>query len=816
MQCKCVKYSEIKLEIQQHLKKRMLIPILGSGFTRNCDSYAGKVPSGEDYRKYMIKEIAKKRGCSDLQKYERKQFSEISTIYHKVISKEEQRNYLRSNFTKVKLNEEKKQFLEIDWPYIYTLNADDAIERNSMYDTVIYSNRKIYDDIFDREKCTIKLHGHVDDILSYEDSKCEIFDQIQYVQSIKSNKILLDKLKHDYEFLNLIYIGCGLSNEIDLLSVVSAVSTSNGSHYYCTTSSPDDDDIIMLESYGITHCVVFDSYDMMYRELIATADEAKKIDTSDLDQYKVYESEQIEVDFEKKKPYLFQGKSLVNKKRHIVLPAFFVSREVADEIFKNVKICGTQILVGRSCSGKTYVAVDIARRVVDRDVFVFQSRERVNEKAFFALIEKANCLVIADSKALSIEQIEAVIKSDRERREKKNSFLIVENKSNRDLVSLLSLLRLNEVVKTDELITYEIKNKFTAKKNDELNQKLVKSSFGVFSVNKSLADNIIDTSTSLIQKNYFEKIVPRISSVKDIACLIALATKEKVYSEDVVILNLEEEFLLQKKKAAPLIEDEGTWPFEKSNANNSPMKYVVNAEYWLYNQLDNIVKKQEGRKKVIDAYYYIVLKLIEHYGKPDLNLGIKYAPYKEYILFDNINQIFTSQNTDLIREIYEALNELLATDPNYLHQRAKCYIRSALKTEDNNLKKKWLSNAQRDAVASNKIFEMRYEEYQNEKIQISAAHTLYTVALTLCYLTKLAQYSSIELNEKTVEYLNLALLSPYNSMEFIKKDKAYNQDNIIGETIITFNTNLSLLSSKKAKNSAVELIKMQIMENSVC
>ena len=113
MQCKCVKYSEIGSEIQQHLKKRMLIPILGSGFTRNCESYAGKVPSGEDYIKYMIGEILKERKYDDTQKkkYENKQFSEISTIYHKVISIEEQRKYLRNNFTKVKLNGEKKKFL---------------------------------------------------------------------------------------------------------------------------------------------------------------------------------------------------------------------------------------------------------------------------------------------------------------------------------------------------------------------------------------------------------------------------------------------------------------------------------------------------------------------------------------------------------------------------------------------------------------------------------------------------------------------------------------------------------------------------------
>lgn len=183
-------------------------------------------------------------------------------------------------------------------------------------------------------------------------------------------------------------------------------------------------------------------------------------------------------------------------------------------------------------------------------------------------------------------------------------------------------------------------------------------------------------------------------------------------------------------------------------------------------------------------------------------------------MFDNINQIFTSQNTDLIREIYERLNDLLATDPNYLHQRAKCYIRSALKTKDNKQKKKWLENAHRDAVASNRIFEMRYEEYQNEKIQISAAHALYTVALTLCYLTKLTQYSEVKWNEKAIEYLNLALLSPYNSMEFIKKDKAYNQDNIVGETIATFGANMSLLSSGKVRNLVGELIKMQMLEES--
>ena len=289
---------------------------------------------------------------------------------------------------------------------------------------------------------------------------------------------------------------------------------------------------------------------------------------------------------------------------------------------------------------------------------------------------------------------------------------------------------------------------------------------------------------------------------------------EKIYSKDVVILNLEEEFVLQKKKAFPLIEDEVTWDFEISEGNNSPMKYVVNAEFWLFNQLDSFAKTNSGREKVIEAYRYIIQKIIEHYGKPNLKFGERNARYKEYILFDNINQIFASQGNTLIREIYEALNDLLSTDPNYLHQRAKCYIRSSYITKNIEEKKQWLIKAQRDASSSHKIFEERYSASGNEKVQISSAHALYTVALTLCHLAKLADYKDLKLNEKAIENLYLALSSPYNSMEFIKQDRNYNYDNVIGKTITTLTANPSLISDKKSRMNVAELMRIQIAGNS--
>ena len=192
---------------------------------------------------------------------------------------------------------------------------------------------------------------------------------------------------------------------------------------------------------------------------MASAEEAEKIGKSDLDEYKTFEITELQNGFDINKAYLFHGKSLINKERHVCLPSFFISRKITDQLATNIKTKGTQILVGFGCSGKTYVTIDLARKIVDKDVFVFQSRERINNEAFSSLLHRENCLIIADSKVLSEKQIEDIVRSDLERIKRQNSFVIIESKSNRDLVSLLSLLRITDAIKENELIPYELKNK---------------------------------------------------------------------------------------------------------------------------------------------------------------------------------------------------------------------------------------------------------------------------------------------------------------------------------------------------------------------
>lgn len=51
-----------------------------------------------------------------------------------------------------------------------------------------------------------------------------------------------------------------------------------------------------------------------------------------------------------------------------------MSRSVTDKIVENINSKETQIVVGRGCSGKTYVSYDIIRRVRDREVYAFRSK----------------------------------------------------------------------------------------------------------------------------------------------------------------------------------------------------------------------------------------------------------------------------------------------------------------------------------------------------------------------------------------------------------------------------------------------------------
>lgn len=97
---KVVNFTQIKDELINNMRRKMLIPVIGSGFTRGCDAYKGKVPSGKDYSEYMISKIAAQLSLeqAEIDSLKRDSFSNVSDIYHRAIPISSQKEYLKFKF----------------------------------------------------------------------------------------------------------------------------------------------------------------------------------------------------------------------------------------------------------------------------------------------------------------------------------------------------------------------------------------------------------------------------------------------------------------------------------------------------------------------------------------------------------------------------------------------------------------------------------------------------------------------------------------------------------------------------------------------
>lgn len=809
-----VNFSDIYDTFTKNLKRNMVIPIIGSGFTLNSEAKNGKVPSGKDYQEYMIDSLCNKFEELNETKGEmyKESFSKIAELYIKQIDDIDKRNYFVSNFTDVKIQEKNKiDFLKIEWPYIYTLNIDDAIEKNSKFNhTICCNNENVIESVFDEFNCVIKLHGDVNNLINYGNYNSIIFSSKQYATSLESNKVLLNKLNHDALYQNLLFIGCSLNDEIDILTVLPDERCECvTSRYLCFVGEPTKLESMKYESFGITHIVKFNSYDDIYQRIYKSWVETQKIATDDLDNYKSFIVEQSDDSFETNKSFFLYGKSLVDKNK-ITLPHFFISREITKNIIADMRKFNLQFVIGSSYSGKTYIFYDIATKIKDQDIFIFETKDRISEKAFTSLLNKKNSIFLFDSNSLTISQIELIMNGLYSLRNNNNKIIIFSLKNNSELFGLIRLLEDNETISKHNFSIKSIDNKFSTTEAKEINSKLTGTGIGIINKSKTILDNILDLSSNnkISTSNKFNKIQLLFDTEKQIATLIILAIEKKVYSSQVLKFNILSEIYNQKSRAYPLIDLEETWNFEISASDNSPQKYVVNAEYWLYKQLELFSENAEHHKIIVNAFKYIVSKIIETEGKPDI-LKYNKQSYKKFILFDNINMIFRIYGRDslvLISKIYEGLNCYLSNDPNYLHQRAKCYIKLASSESGYDKKIELFEKSHRDANLAYQIFEQRYHECGNNKILISLAHVEYTQAVILCHKCKINNYQNVDDNTTAILTLDSALASPHNSYDYAKKDYI-NYDNVVLKLFDKAMLNSSIIKDE-AKNSVENLFKL--------
>lgn len=100
---------------------------------------------------------------------------------------------------------------------------------------------------------------------------------------------------------------------------------------------------------------------------------------------------------------------------------------------------------------------------------MFESKDSLSNGALDAILNRGNCLMIADAGSLSISQIEQLLKSQSKLASRKIHVIIIENKNNRELPSLIRLMEVQNLLQRDAIPVTKVNSQFNANETERLN-----------------------------------------------------------------------------------------------------------------------------------------------------------------------------------------------------------------------------------------------------------------------------------------------------------------------------------------------------------
>ena len=777
---KAIDYKEF---LVQCFRDKSIIPILGAGVSVGVSTPKGRVPNGAQLQEYMLNEIHKNERITEkeYQDIEKESFSAISSIYedNEIVSSKTRAAYFKSNFygASYSSNDTRLKLYQIGWPYIYTLNIDDVIENSTEYKTLILPQREFNDEICNEEKCLFKLHGDISEMVKYKDAS-KVFNSKEYAQSLKTNRAMLNKLQSDYYSVNIVFIGCSLKDEVDLMSLETidfpqrTLTDEDELLYkrnlFFTVGEPSLSEKSRYKKYGITDVVIFEDYDSMYLLLNEAWNQAQKVHKSDLSRYSGYAHDEFKVSDSRNKDYFCMALNPINtKERKICYPYYAINRSLKEEVIKNIDKYRIQFVSSQMFSGKTYFLASLHQSIKDREVFLFESTVHLSDEALEELLERDNALALFDTDSLNQNQIRRLLQNCDT--EKKNSFVIMVNAYDSETLGLISMIQHEDVRIGEKFIVYrnDLKGAFDKKEFKKINQKLPQIGIIPIKNEESIVNHLFRISEETgMQTKYSTISIPQ-GEVKKTALAIALASFESLSYEQIVSFEFTDIIGNIVKECAPLIEAVSTTASEKSGKHMAGIKYVLNSKYWMRSGLNKLAKDE---KQILAAYRYLIERCID-FSKEDL--GKKRLKYKRIIYFNTINDIFSSKhfgNRALVARIYKSLEDLLGADYQYNHQRAKCLMRNAYYIKKGKLGE--YKNALNAAlIAKNQVINAM-DFSASPYLRISLAHIEYTQASIMASICEEEGFANSERVAQTMELCNQAIHNIYNA-EDVKRDCEY-------------------------------------------
>lgn len=634
------------------LNDEKLTAILGAGFTKNCRAKRDAVPDGDKAAEIMKQLIRKNRKIN----LDDMDFNKVSDRFFSIVPKKQQWDFFESYFTSVYLPEHLKEFLNLPWPYLYTINIDDAIERTGLYTPIMpYHN---VNQKRNSLRTVYKLHGDASCEVKYRMENNIIFSSTQYIDSLisDSNRTILNAVCADYRQKNIVYIGCSLKNEPDLKYIYSRVKEDISSHILrCVIrmEKPNENEKLDLEEYGINSVIIVDDFELFYREFV---DEYKSLNAQEYSEnYKYINPQIIPLDENKKDDNIkyFSGKSIFS----IDDNAFYKSRlQIMRSCMTEIETCieknSSVIIQGRRFSGKTHVLSSIAERYNKDAIYYFPSQIMIDEDVILNLLQnRTNSVFLFDSNCLTDYSYHQVAHCEQLLRKNKNKIVVAINSNDIYLSDTLNA----EIIRIPSVFDFEELKKFNP----------VCDKFGL--IKRGKRETNIDYLTLLknqqkLDLSLFNKI-PCTFRDSEIVLLLMLCVKDKLFFSDISALNIKyRDVDIFITRLAGLVEKIPVSKGEKKS--HSSEKIVHNSKYYLLSIVQTL-KDDE----VISAIRFIVSKLHTDSSRKRL--------YIDVVLFDTLNQLFgrSTGAGKLITNIYDALEPFLNNDMDYWLQRSKSIYR---------------------------------------------------------------------------------------------------------------------------------------------
>lgn len=641
-----------KDRIQTLFKSSRLIPFFGSGFTKDAPAKRGRVPDAAGLTALIVKVAMESRPDAAA---ELKGISSLKLAFGLLempayITKKKSQALLASIFSEVDLSDNHKtRLLGLDWPHIFSFNIDDAIERVSSSYKILRPNRKTSREFISSHRCLFKVHGDISEFCAEDDSNL-IFTWRDYAHSIESNKALLGFLEEEAQNSSLLFIGCSLDAEMDLMHLTK--NTPFSKSIFIKRGKATLSEEITLRDYGIETVIFFDNYNQIYEWIFGTLQGVKRTSpTRDLgfNDSRLTQKDAIKLIASGGPVYqISDGKRIARSS------STFAPRTLVNEAVKSLRNNQCLLVTGKRFSGKTIFAFQLALALKEYGITFWGSTDSYSPSSRRELQSLQSHIFLFDSNSLDHESSYEVLKAEIQQTSR-----IVFISSNGDAESLRHKL-VDKQIKFEEIsLKSDLDNTEAAAfrgslsgsglplyKNDET---LLSFAFRCYEEFKGELGNSELFSKSFANETYLVLIL-----------IAAFGGAEKTHIDAVL-----EHFDVDG--------------FVKANDRMFEIEYppvgspvlTCNSPVWLLKAVQDLVHKDK------QAYKDFVRVIVSLESKGFSTLA------RDLIRFDKLNELSGGGNVKIfIRSLYTEISEIYKGDSHYWLQRAKAELISAQNAEE--------------------------------------------------------------------------------------------------------------------------------------